>query len=51
MTFKICMIEDNSDLANIVKEYLIRYDFKVFICENFKNIDKFIGSLTVCLHK
>ena len=42
MTFKICMIEDDSDLANIVKEYLIRYDFEVFICEDFKNIDKFI---------
>ena len=42
MTFKICMIEDDSDLANIVKEYLIRYDFEVFICEDFKSIDKFI---------
>lgn len=42
MTFKICMIEDDSDLANIVKEYLIRYDFEVFIYEDFKNIDKFI---------
>ena len=42
MTFKICMIEDDSDLANIVKEYLIRYDFEVYICEDFKNIDKFI---------
>ena len=42
MTFKICMIEDDSDLANIVKEYLIRYDFEVFICEDFKNIYKFI---------
>ena len=51
MTFKICMIEDDSDLANIVREHLIRYDFEVFICEDFKNIDKFIGSLTVCLHK
>ena len=36
------MIEDDSDLANIVKEYLIRYDFEVFICEDFKSIDKFI---------
>ena len=42
MTFKICMIEDDSDLANIVKEYLIRYDFEVFICDDFKNIDKFV---------
>ena len=42
MTFKICMIEDDSDLANIVREHLIRYDFEVFICEDFKNIDKFI---------
>ena len=42
MTFKICMIEDDSDLANIVREHLIRYDFEVFICEDFKSIDKFI---------
>ncbi len=33
------MIEDDSDLANIVREHLIRYDFEVFICEDFKNID------------
>ena len=42
MTFKICMIEDDSDLANLIKEHLVRYDFEVFICEDFKNIDKFV---------
>lgn len=42
MAFKICMIEDDSDLAGLVKEYLERYDFKVSICEDFKNIDKFV---------
>ena len=42
MTFKICMIEDDSDLANLIKEHLIRYDFEVLICEEFKNIDKFV---------
>ena len=41
MTFKICMIEDDSDLANLIKEHLVRYDFEIFICEDFKNIDKF----------
>lgn len=42
MAFKICMIEDDSDLAGLVKEYLERYDFEVSICEDFKNIDKFV---------
>ena len=42
MPFKICMIEDDSDLANLIKEHLVRYDFEVLICEDFKNIDKFI---------
>ena len=42
MTFKICMIEDDSDLANLIKEHLVRYDFEVLICEDFKNIDKFV---------
>ena len=42
MTFKICMIEDDSDLAAVVKEHLVRYDFEVLVCEDFKNIDKFI---------
>lgn len=42
MAFKICMIEDDSDLAGLVKEYLERYDFEVYICEDFKNIDKFV---------
>lgn len=42
MSFKICMIEDDSDLAGLVKEYLERYDFEVSICEDFKNIDKFV---------
>lgn len=36
------MIEDDSDLAGLVKEYLERYDFEVSICEDFKNIDKFV---------
>ena len=36
------MIEDDSDLANLIKEHLVRYDFEVFICEDFKNIDKFV---------
>ena len=49
MTFKICMIEDDSDLANVVKEHLVRYDFEVFICEDFKNIDKFVESLSPSL--
>ena len=42
MTFKICMIEDDSDLANLIKEHLVRYDFEVLICDDFKNIDKFV---------
>lgn len=42
MAFKICMIEDDSDLAGLVKDYLERYDFEVSICEDFKNIDKFV---------
>ncbi|EFM64346.1 response regulator receiver domain protein [Peptostreptococcus stomatis DSM 17678] len=42
MAFKICMIEDDSDLAGLVKEYIERYDFEVSICEDFKNIDKFV---------
>ena len=42
MAFKICMIEDDFDLAGLVKEYLERYDFEVSICEDFKNIDKFV---------
>lgn len=42
MAFKICIIEDDSDLAGLVKEYLERYDFEVSICEDFKNIDKFV---------
>lgn len=42
MAFKICMIEDDSDLAGLVKEYLERYDFEVSICEDFKRIDKFV---------
>ena len=42
MSFKICMIEDDSDLAGLVKEYLERYDFEVSLCEDFKNIDKFV---------
>ena len=36
------MIEDDSDLANLIKEHLVRYDFEVLICEDFKNIDKFV---------
>ena len=48
MTFKICMIEDDSDLANIVREHLIRYDFEVFICEDFKNID-YSGKIAVVI--
>ena len=42
MTFKICMVEDDWDLACILKEHLIKYDFEVFICDDFKNIDKFV---------
>lgn len=42
MTFKICIIEDDSDLANIVSEHLTRYDFEVFICDDFKNVNGFI---------
>ena len=42
MTFKICMIEDESDLAVLVKGQLTRYDFEVFVCEDFKNINHFI---------
>ncbi len=42
MTFKICMIEDDSDLASLVKQHLERYDFDVVLCEDFKNIDKFV---------
>ncbi|HEO6600494.1 TPA: response regulator transcription factor [Streptococcus agalactiae] len=42
MSFKICVVEDDLDLVNLVKEHLIKYDFEVFICEDFKNIDIFI---------
>ncbi|AQP41302.1 response regulator [Streptococcus gallolyticus] len=42
MTFKIGIIEDDSDLAAIVKEYLVRYDFEVCICKDFKTIDLFV---------
>ena len=42
MLFKICMIEDDSDLAAIVKEHLVRYDFEVSICKDFKHVDQFI---------
>ncbi|MGT2722347.1 response regulator [Streptococcus porcinus] len=42
MTFKICIIEDDLDLANLIKEHLLKYDFEVVNCEDFKQIEKFI---------
>lgn len=42
MSFKICVIEDDVDLANLIKEHLLKYEFDVVLCEDFKNIDKFI---------
>lgn len=42
MDNKICIIEDDIDLANLIKEHLEKYDFKVSICEDFKNIIGFI---------
>lgn len=42
MPFKICMIEDDSDLAAVVREQLVKYDFEVAICKDFKHVDKFI---------
>lgn len=42
MSFKIAVIEDDFDLANLIKEQLIRYDFQVSLSEDFKNITKFV---------
>ncbi|MBA2796217.1 response regulator transcription factor [Streptococcus porcinus] len=42
MTFKICIVEDDLDLANLIKEHLLKYNFEVVTCKDFKDIEKFI---------
>lgn len=42
MKFKICIIEDDFDLANLIKEHLLKYGFEVIVCKDFENISKFI---------
>ena len=42
MPFKICMIEDDSDLAAVVREHLVKYDFEVAICKDFLGVKSFV---------
>lgn len=46
MPFKICIIEDDADLAMLTKEHLTKYGYEVLLCEDFKNISSFIESHT-----
>ncbi|KHD46260.1 response regulator transcription factor [Streptococcus hongkongensis] len=39
---KIALIEDDKDLAILVKEYLEKYNFQVIIAEDFKSLVTFI---------
>ncbi|AVP36018.1 response regulator transcription factor [Staphylococcus felis] len=39
MSYKIFMIEDDAQLAQLVASYLAKYDYDVMICEDFKEID------------
>lgn len=43
MTIKICIVEDDLDLVSLVQEHLVKYDFEVAICQDFKHIDHFIN--------
>lgn len=42
MQFNISIIEDDFDLAYLIKEHLLKYGFEVEICNEFDNISEFI---------
>ncbi|MGT2933595.1 response regulator transcription factor [Streptococcus catagoni] len=39
---KIALIEDDKDLAKLIKEYLEKYDFQVIMAEDFRSIVTFV---------
>lgn len=44
MTIKICIVEDDLDLASLIQAHLVKYDFEVVLCEDFRQIDQFIDA-------
>ena len=38
MNSKIFIVEDDNDLSKLVKEFLEKYSFDVYLCQDFKQV-------------
>lgn len=45
MGYRIFVIEDDEQLAQLIKTYLLKYNYDVMLCDNFKDIDHTVKSL------